>query len=103
MPEHQLLSLVVPAEITDDVVDCLFSLSFISGFGHSKISGHSREHGAFNLQEQVAGSRAMIRFEVLHAVTDQQALMSALTPVCTTAGARYWVTPVTQQGHFDGA
>lgn len=100
MPELQLLALVVPDSLKDDVVDALIALPYLSGFNHSIINGHSREHGSFNVREQVEGSQQLIRFEILHESSDQQQLMHALQPICGPNHLRYWVVPVVDSGHF---
>ena len=103
MTEDQLLTLIVPLGLKDSVIDCLFLQPYISGFNHSEIAGHSRNHGAFNIEEQVAGSRLMIRFEVLHFSGDQDALLSALGQVCALTEARYWIVSVIEPGHTPGS
>ena len=100
MPDCQLLNLVVPIDIKDDVVDALIEFDGITGFNLEKISGYSKEHSLFNLREQVEGSRELFRFEVMHSRDEQQRLLSSLGPVCDTPRIRYWITPILEQGHF---
>ena len=100
MSEWQLLIILVPNELKDDVVDTLIELDGISGFNLEKISGYSREHSQFNLREQVEGNRQMYRFEVMHRQGQMQHLLSALGPVCAAPQLRYWILPVLEQGHF---
>jgi len=102
MPECQLLILVVPIEIKDDVVDTLIEMEGITGFNLEKIAGYSKEHSQFNLREQVEGYRELYRFEVIHNKKQQQMLLSALGPVCDAPRIRYWITPILEQGHFGG-
>ena len=100
MDDVQMLVVIVPAEIRDDVVDTLIALEPISGFNLTRIAGFSREHSHFSLRERVEGHREMYRFEVLHENAQQEILLQALEPVCALARARYWILPLSGQGHF---
>jgi hypothetical protein len=100
MPECQMLVVVVPTEIKDDLVDTLMSLDSVSGFNMGRIAGFSREHSQFNLRERVVGYRDLFRFEVVHAQPDQVRLLAALEPVCGRVRSRYWIVPLLEQGHF---
>ena len=100
MPDCQLLNLVVPIDIKDDVVDVLIEMDDITGFNMEKIAGYSKEHSLFNLREQVEGYRELFRFEVIHSRNQQQQLLSSLSSVCDVSSIRYWITPILEQGHF---
>ncbi len=100
MNDAQMLVAVVPAEIKDDVVDALIALPSVSGFNLTRIAGYSREHGLFNLREQVEGYREMYRFEILHDRVQQDSLLAALDEACAVSRARYWILPLLGQGHF---
>tara|TARA_R110002110_G_scaffold66978_1_gene182987 strand:+ start:76921 stop:77223 length:303 start_codon:yes stop_codon:yes gene_type:complete len=100
MPDVQLLSIMVPQELRDDVVDALISCAAISGFNMQSIAGYSREHSLFDLSEQVAGYRSLFEFEVLHTVADEAAVLQALRDACRGTRVRYWVTPVVREGHL---
>lgn len=100
MSEYQILIIVVPEETKDDVVDTLIELDEISGFNLAKIAGYSKENSQFNILEQVEGYRNLFRFEILHTCQQQPQLLKSLDHVCGSAGLRYWITPIIQQGHF---
>lgn len=100
MPEHQLLTFIVPIEIKDDVVDTLMTLECISGFNLERIAGFSKEHSQYSLREQVEGSRDLYRFEVMHKIDEKEGLLAALAPVCNAPTIRYWIVPIIEQGHF---
>ena len=100
MPEHQLLIVVVPVDIKDDVVDTLIGLEDISGFNLETIAGYSREHSQFSIREQVEGYRQLFRFEIMHRSDQQDRLISSLRPVCAGPHLRYWIVPIVEQGHF---
>jgi hypothetical protein len=103
MPERQMLVLVVPRELRDDLVDTLVSTDLVSGFNLGQIAGFSREHSRFSLREQVVGYRELFRFEIVHDSDGRDALMSALAPVCERTHCRYWLLPLLQEGHFGPA
>lgn len=100
MVDPQLLVLMVPAEIRDDVVDALMACEVISGFNMATTAGYSKEHSQYNLREQVEGYRTVYEFEVLHEAARQAFLLDTLRPLCRTAGVRYWITPLREQGHL---
>jgi hypothetical protein len=101
MSDHQLLIVVVPVDIKDDVVDTLIGLEDISGFNLETIAGYSREHSQFNIREQVEGYRQLFRFEIMHKSDQQERLISSLRPVCAGPHLRYWIVPIVEQGHFN--
>ncbi|MCB1854499.1 MAG: DUF3240 family protein [Pseudomonadales bacterium] len=100
MDNCQLLLLMVPTELRDDVVDALMACEFISGFNMTGIAGYSKEHSQYDLREQVEGYREFFKFEVMHPAARQAALMDALRPACAVAGVRYWIVPLREQGHL---
>jgi len=100
--EQQLLVLIVPAQMKDDMVDALIANPDISGFTLSSAAGYSREHSHFNLREQVEGYRSFCRLEVLHRPGQRAELFTALAGVCGGEALRYWVSPVVEQGHLGG-
>jgi hypothetical protein len=100
MDDHQLLIMMVPGEIRDDVIDSLSGCEGISGFNMTTMAGFSKEHSQYDLREQVEGYRQFFKFEVMHARTQQEMLMAALRPVCSSASIRYWLVPVLEQGHM---
>lgn len=100
MSECQILVVVIPNELKDELVDTLISLEGISGFNMARIAGFSREHSQYNLRERVVGYRDLFRFEVVHAQPDQAGLLEALEPVCGRARSRYWIVPLLEEGHF---
>ncbi|HAN68616.1 MAG TPA: DUF3240 domain-containing protein [Halieaceae bacterium] len=98
----ELLVLLVPSEVHDDMVDALMSLPAVAGFTVAAVSGFSREHSRLSLAEQVEGSRRISRFEVLHDPALRPTLLAALAPVAGRDRLRYWVQPVLESGHIGG-
>jgi hypothetical protein len=100
MDDHQLLIMMVPGELRDDVVDSLSGCEGISGFNMTTMAGFSKEHSQYDLREQVEGYRKFFKFEVMPARPQQATLLAALRPVCSSANIRYWIVPVLEQGHI---
>lgn len=98
----ELLVLLVPSEMHDDMVDALMAHAVVSGFTVAAVSGFSREHSRFSLAEQVAGSRRISRFEVLHSPADRADLMAALALVGGRERLHYWVQPILEHGRLGG-
>lgn len=100
MYESQLLVLMVPAEIRDDIVDALIRCVGISGFNMMSMAGYSKEHSQYDLREQVQGHRQLFKFEVLHALHQQDDLLAALRAATAAGNVRYWMVPVSGHGHL---
>ena len=98
--QNQLLILIVPLDIKDGLVDTLMSLECISGFNFSEIGGYSKVHSQYDLGEQVQGYRKLQRFEILHKTSHQESILDALRPICEKAHIRYWISPISSEGHF---
>jgi len=96
----QLLIMMVPEDLRDDVVDSLMGSAAISGFNMTTMAGYSKEHSQYDLREQVEGYRQFFKFEVMHPRSQQADLLALLRPVCASAHLRYWIVPVLEQGHL---
>lgn len=97
---NQILVVIVPQDIKDELVDTLMGLDFISGFSLNEMKGYSKENSHYNINEQVEGYRQFIRFEVLHKEVEEKRIIEALSKPCRAAKARYWILPVVSAGHF---
>ncbi|PHS18131.1 MAG: hypothetical protein COA86_08275 [Kangiella sp.] len=96
----QLLVVIVPVEIKDDLVDTLMSLECISGFNFSEIGGYSKTHSQYDISEQVQGYRKLQRFEIIHHSTQETLILETLRKVCKNAHVRYWSSPINSMGHL---
>lgn len=94
----QLLVVIVPEEIKDNLVDALIGTEVMTGFSLSKIQGYSRENHHYNIQEQVEGYRDFYRFELLHQQADYAELISHIKEVSPNGNLRYWCVPVFDAG-----
>ena len=100
MDERQMLVVMAPAGLRDEIVDTLIAFDGISGFNMTTIAGYSREHSQYDLREQVEGYRQLFKFEIVHRPDQREPLLASLRPVCESAKVRYWVLPVPEQGHI---
>ncbi|WP_448213826.1 DUF3240 family protein [Colwellia sp. MEBiC06753] len=101
MPESMVLfTLISPTPLKDELTDHLLSYPDISGFNLKPICGYSKEHSAFNIEEQVRGYQDMVQFEVLIAQDKLDALKTSLAVVCQSLHLKYWCTPVIATGHL---
>ncbi|CAA0090295.1 Uncharacterised protein [Halioglobus japonicus] len=100
MGEMQLLTIVVPIDLRDDVIDALSGCACISGFNMSAIAGYSREHSQYDLREQVEGCRDLSQFDVMHESRHQDELLACLRGAFTSTKGRYWITAIGEHGHL---
>jgi len=100
MQNEFLLSLIVPLEIKDDLVDTLMEQEDITGFTLFPVDGFSKKHSEFNIKEQVEGYRRYYKFEIMHSIDIQQALLQSIKPICEASNIRYWVYDLNSSGNF---
>lgn len=100
MIDQQVLYLIVPPSLKDELVDQLIKCDVISGFNIDQIEGYSREHSQYDRRELVEGFRHLFRFEILHQVKHQAEILSILQPICQPAHLRYWLVPIERTTHF---
>jgi len=96
----QLLVVIVPVEIKDDLVDTLMSLKSVSGFNFSEIGGYSKIHSQYDISEQVQGYRKLRRFEIVHHSDEEALILETLRKVCKNVQVRYWISPINSMGHL---
>ncbi|MEQ8516999.1 MAG: DUF3240 family protein [Chromatocurvus sp.] len=101
MSELQLMVLLAPWPLHEDVVDALMGFDDISGFSSVEAAGFSREHSDFDIAEQVAGARRFSRFEILHAPSQREEILAAIEPLVGREHFRYWVVQPIEAGRID--
>ena len=93
--EDHLLTFIVAREARDRVIDLLMGDESITGFTAADCQGFSREHSNYDIGEQIAGARRVVRFEVL---ADRSALLALRTKLreqrAVSKGAPAWITTV---------
>lgn len=101
MADQELIFTVIsPNELKDDIVDRLMNLDAISGFNLTRISGYSKKHSSYNIEEQVQGYRDLTRFDVLVKVQDVEKLKLHLSGLSPRSKLRYWQTYINESGHL---
>lgn len=103
MSDLDLMVVLVPRRLHEDVVDALMAFEGVSGFSAVEAAGFSREHSHFNAAEQVDGARRFTRFEILHAPEQRQSLLAAIEPLIGREHVRYWVVGRVEAGRLGGA
>jgi hypothetical protein len=98
MSEQGLLSLFLDKKLCDDVVDVIIDCDLVSGFTFTHVNGYSREHASYDLREQVAGYRELLRLDILHQNTNLDDILRLLYAIKSNHPLRYWVTPITNSG-----
>lgn len=96
-----LLTLIVPQAIEEGVVDFFLDSEHAHGFTSLNVRGHTSEHAAMTLIEQVTGRQQQVQFQVL---TDE----STARDICARLGARfhgarivYWFSATSMQGRIE--
>ncbi|MEQ9394623.1 DUF3240 family protein [Haliea sp.] len=100
MSDLQLMVLLVPGRLHDDLVDVLMTLDGLSGFSAVEAAGFSREHSHFDVAEQVAGARRFSRFEILHSPEQHERIIGAIEPLVGREHVRYWLVELLHVGRL---
>lgn len=100
MDDLQLMVVLVPWRLHEDVVDVLMGLDDISGFTSAEAAGFSREHSHFDVAEQVDGARRFSRFEILHEPAQRAGILAAIEPLVGRERVRYWVVELVEAGRL---
>jgi len=97
-----LLVLIVAPEIQEALVDWLLAREEIFTFSEQDIRGHSREHGAFSLVEQVTGRQRRVMFHIQTTENNAQEILSTLADEFPRCGLNYWLIPMLDAGRIPG-
>ncbi len=100
MSDLDLMVVLVPQRLHEDVVDVLMAFEGISGFSAVAAVGFSREHSHFNAAEQVDGARRFTRFEILHAPEQRQGILAGVEELVGREHVRYWVAEGVEAGRL---
>ncbi|QJD30987.1 DUF3240 family protein [Methylococcus geothermalis] len=98
MSDLVLLTLMVPPQLEDALVDWMLSASDIQGFSSQAASGHSSRAEEMSLNEQVAGRTRRVRFEVQLPGEVLAETLMALQTDFRNSGIHYWAMPVLDAG-----
>lgn len=92
------VTLTVPPELEEAVVDCLLMLEAEHGFCSFPINSHNHRNQGLSLAEQVSGRQRKIRFQMYLAQADLETLLSRLKEQFAGSGIIYRVLPVLDGG-----
>jgi hypothetical protein len=98
MSDLVLLTLLVPPQLEDTLVDWLLSAPAIRGFSSQAASGHSSRTEEMSLNEQVAGRTRRVRFDAQLSGDGLGETLNALRADFQGSGVHYWVMPVLDAG-----
>jgi hypothetical protein len=93
-----LVTINVPPELEEAVVDCLLTLESEYGFSTFQVNAHDHKNEDLSLAEQVTGRQKKIRFQMYLADAGLAELMSQLQNEFTGSGIHYWVMPIIENG-----
>ncbi len=96
-----LLSIVISPAIEDTIVDWLLDRNEISGFTSSPIYGHGSSAHSLSIQEQVAGRKKQVLFQIHMPSAQAQAVLKDLKQEFQGSGIHYWIMPLSDAGHLD--
>lgn len=96
----KLIKLYFSREQKADLVDSLIQLDVISGFSLYDIDGYSRNHGRFDIGEQIRGARRMLVAEIICTSDDVSTIHHALSQLHFKEPIRYAVQTLDEVGHW---
>lgn len=98
MSAEYLVTLNVPPDLEEAVVDCLLTLESEHGFSSLPVSAHDHRNIGLSLAEQVTGRQRKIRFQMYLAEQGLAELLDKLRVEFTGSGISYRVSPVLDSG-----
>jgi len=97
--EDYLITLNVPPDLEDAVVDCLLNFDNNQGFTSFAINAHDHQQQlGLSLAEQVSGRQRKIRFQMHVDKKSVAEVVNTLKNDFSGAGMRYWVMPLLGHG-----
>lgn len=96
-----LLTLIARPDAEEIVIDWLLGRDELSGFTGEAAWGHSREHGRFNLVEQVTGRQRRAVFHLQIDSAQAEPLLAAMRDELAGLGLRYWLVPLLDSGTIE--
>ena len=94
----KMLTLNIPPELEEDLIDYLLSLGSITGFTSYETRGHGSDL-TLSIAEQVSGRRKRLQFELLIEGEEIQNLLDGLTSEVGKDIA-YWEQVINNIGHI---
>lgn len=92
-----LVTLNLPLDLEDTVVDSLLLLEAERGFRCFAVNAHHQAKG-LSIVEQVAGRPKALRFQIYVSAAGLQDLLAQLRQEFAGGNIQYWVLPIVEQG-----
>ncbi|MDD5409996.1 MAG: DUF3240 family protein [Methylobacter sp.] len=96
--KEYLVTLNVPTDLEEVVVDCLLTVESEHGFSSFPVNAHDHKNIGLSLAEQVSGRQKKIRFQMYVPEQGLAALLAQLKAEFPCSGIKYWVLPVIEYG-----
>lgn len=100
--EHTLLTLNVPPQLEESMVDWLLEHNPTDGFTSMHVYGHGIGISSMSLSEQVMGRQKRVQFTIHGELAALQNLLQQLHRDFPAAGMHYMLTPVISAGPVAG-
>ncbi len=95
-----MLTLIVPQSLADACADVLMQIPVVQGFTQDAVLGFSRRPSAMSTAEQVAGSQANSRFQLLLGEDEAQIVLANLAQQQLSGRLHYELSAVLAHGHY---
>lgn len=95
-----LITLVAAPGLEETLVDWLLAHESSYGFTGDTVNGHSSQQQGLKLEEQVAGRRRQVRFDMHVPQVELAALLERLKLDFAGTGLHYWIVPVVESGRL---
>lgn len=96
--KEYLVTLNVPPDLEEAVVDNLLVLESEHGFSSFLVNSHDHKNEGLSLLEQVTGRQKKIRFQMYVPEQGLPVLLARLRREFSGSGIHYWVLPVIESG-----
>lgn len=100
--EHALLTLNIPPQLEETMVDWLLEHNSAGGFTSMHVYGHGSGLSAMSVSEQVMGRQKRVQFAIHSELAALQNLLALLHRDFPAAGMHYMLTPVISAGPIAG-
>ncbi|NOX68828.1 MAG: DUF3240 domain-containing protein [Gammaproteobacteria bacterium] len=95
-----LVTLNVPPELEEPIVDWLLAREDSTGFTSVPVYGHSTRHDDLSPVEQVSGRQRRQQFQIQIRADGVEAFIDSIRESFGVAGIHFWVLPLIHGGHL---
>ena len=100
MKHRNILTLIVPVNLEEVLVDWLLENAPEQGFCSFPVNGHSASHAGLSQREQVSGRRRQIRFDIHLASESSNALLERFRLQFAGIGIEYYLSTLMDAGEI---